>query len=75
MASNKNEMLQIAEGKSAGVEIDPTPRGIIFSPLGLPGGAKIQKNPKKIQKIWKISKKQNIPLTPIGECREYWLHF
>ena len=51
-------MLEIPDRKSAGVEIDPTPRGIIFSLLGLPGGPKIQ----KIQKISKIPKNQNSPL-------------
>ena len=49
--------MKIAEGKSAGVEIDPTPRGIIFSLLGLPGGSKI----KKIQKSWKFPKIQKSP--------------
>ena len=39
----KSEILKIADMKSAGVEIDPVPRGIIFSLLGLPGGSKIQK--------------------------------
>ena len=43
--------------KSAGVEIDPTSRGIIFSLLGLPGGSKIQ-NIKKIPQIPKQSKKK-----------------
>ena len=43
--ASKNEILKIAEGKSSGVEIDPIPRGIIFSLLGFPGGIHQQKNP------------------------------
>ena len=51
--SENFEILKIPDRKSAGVEIDPTPRGIIFSLLGLPGGSKIQ----KIQKSRKFQKK------------------
>ena len=49
--------------KSAGVEIDPTPRGIIFSLLGLPGGQNSRQNPK-ISKFPKTN--PTIPLNPIS---------
>ena len=55
--SENFEILKIPDRKSAGVEIDPTPRGIIFSLLGLPGGSKIQ----KIQKSRKFQKIQKSP--------------
>ena len=58
----KSEISRIADIKSAGVEIDPTSRGIIFSLLGLPGGAKIQ----KIRKI------QKNPKNPVWGLR--WSH-
>ena len=55
---SKNEILKVAEGKSSGVEIDPIPRGIIFSLLGLPGGHKSNKS-KKSEK--NDQKSQNPP--------------
>ncbi len=60
-----SEFLKIAEGESAGVEIDPTPRGIIFSLLGFPGGSH---NKKKIKKFSKVLQNPKIPLTPISIC-------
>ena len=41
------------------MEIDPTPRGIIFSLLGLPGGSKIQKI-KKSRKFKQIQKSPSL---------------
>ena len=49
---------------SAGVEIYPTPRGIMFSLLGFPGGINPKNNKQtNKQKKTKISK---FPLTPTG---------
>ena len=47
--ASKNEILKVAEGKSSGVEIDPIPRGIIFSLLGFPGGHKSKKSKRKLK--------------------------
>ena len=55
-------MLKIPDRKSAGVEIDPTPRDIIFNILGFPGGIN-PTNPKKSQML--TAHQQN-PLTPTG---------
>ena len=38
------KILNIPDRTSAGVEIDPTPLGIIFSLLGFPGGHKSKKS-------------------------------
>ena len=40
------------------MEIDPTPRGIIFSLLGLPGGSKIKKQKQNLENS---KKKQKSP--------------
>ena len=62
--ASKHEILKIAEGKSSGVEIDPIPRGILFSLLGLPGGSKIKK-----EKIGKIQKKTQARLV-LSACHD-----
>ena len=51
--SSKNlkfRKFEIPDRKSAGVEIDPTPRGIIFSLFGFPGGATIKTKVRKVDK-------------------------
>ena len=57
--ASKNEILEILDRKSSGVEIDPIPRGIIFDILGFPGGHKSKKSEN-------LTKNPKIPLTPIG---------
>ena len=62
----KTYFLKNVEGKSAGVEIDPTPRGIIFSLLGLIGGQKY----KKIPNILKILKKNTQARLVLSACHD-----
>ena len=62
MASNKWNFKKEPDRKSAGVEIHPTPRGIIFSLLGGPGG----NNQKKNEKSKILTKNPKVPLTPTG---------
>ena len=61
----KSEILKIPDMKSAGVEIDPIPRGIIFSLLGFPGGHKSKKSENFDQQS------QNPPHSYRLICREY----